>query len=93
MIKPESGIMQMLQDPDEGRFTQALLGVSPRAASLRNLHRRLVRFYTGMPDVVALWGEKIFGPDGPTKRTTESDRAGPGIAAARPTPEGASGEP
>ena len=57
------------------------------------LHGELTKSYTGMPDVVALWGEKIFDTAEPTKATTDSDRAGPGIAAERPTPESASGEP
>ncbi len=36
--------------------------------------------YTGTPDVVELWGEKLFGTDGPTKGATDSDRARPGDA-------------
>jgi hypothetical protein len=35
---------------------------------------------TGQPDIIEMWGEKIFGTDQPTKGTADLDRAGPGIA-------------
>ncbi len=48
MIKPESNIMEMLRDPDEGPFLRELIGISPRAAHPPYLPRRLIGFLCGL---------------------------------------------